>query len=68
MQTYKLTQKELDSIPFPDKVRKKIKGRYVLEMDGEIYYGFHSKQDIQKALKPQPVDVVRKTINERDRQ
>jgi hypothetical protein len=48
----KLTTKDISLLP--EKVQKKVKGKYCLEMDGIRYYGFHSAKDIHRALKPQP--------------
>jgi len=52
----KLTLKEFQLLP--DKIYEKIKGQYVLELNGHTYYGFRSKKDIMQALKPPVVEVV----------
>ena len=60
---HKLTLKEFNLLP--DYIYKKIKGKYILQLDGQTYYGFYSAKDIKQALKPQKVEAFYK-LNERN--
>jgi hypothetical protein len=58
-----LTLKEFNLLP--DNIYKHIKGKFVLTLNGEKFYGFYSAKDAYKALKPQKVEKIYK-FNERN--
>ena len=54
---FKLTKEQLEEVN--RSFYRKFTGRYYISLlNGETLYGAHLKRDLQKALKPQKVDVV----------
>jgi len=54
---YQITEEELPSV-----LRLTVSGLWVIEIDGQRYYGCHTKAQAEAALKVQPVRSAYKKI------